>query len=119
MKATTKEAPDALGNTVQPRRAVRFQMRLPVVFRCVDEHGNSCPGSGFTRDIGTGGLFVYSATPPALDAVVDLEVLLPLHEGGQGTRLQASGKVVRVEGQGDRAGFAAISDFGLQDSTLQ
>ena len=109
----------AIGGVVQPRRADRFRMRVAVVFHWIDEHGTTQHGSGFTRDISTAGLFVYSATPPPANGAIELDVLLPLHEGGQGTRLQAPGRVVRVEGQGDRGGFAAISDFGLHDSPLQ
>lgn len=108
-----------MGDAVQPRKAVRFQTRVPVVFRWINEHGVTQHGSGFTRDISTAGLFVYSATPPPPDAVVELDVLLPLHEGGQGTRLQAPGRVVRIEGNGGRAGFAATSQFGLHKSSLQ
>ena len=94
-------------------------MRLPVIFRWIDEQGHNSQGAGFTRDISTAGLFVYSATPPPADAAVHLEVLLPLHEGGQGTRLEGLGQVIRIEGKGERAGFAATSDFGLDHSFVQ
>ena len=94
-------------------------MRVPVIFRWTDEQGQTTQGAGFTRDISTAGLFVYSATPPPADVAVHLEVLLPLHEGGQGTRLEGLGRVIRIEGKAERAGFAATSDFGLDNSAIQ
>lgn len=94
-------------------------MRIPVIFHWTNEQQQLQHGAGFTRDISPAGLFVYSATPPPPDSAIELDVLLPIHEGGQGTRLQAPGRVVRVEGRGDRAGFAATSDFGLHDSPVQ
>ena len=109
----------SIGDVVQSRKALRFPMRVPVIFRWIDEQGHTSQGAGFTRDISTAGLFVYSATPPPADAAVNLEVLLPLHEGGQGTRLEGPGRVVRVEGQGERAGFAATSDFALDNAAIQ
>jgi hypothetical protein len=112
-------AAHAIGDAVQPRKAVRFQMLVPVVFRWVDEQGVTQRGAGFTRDISVAGLFVYSATPPPADAVVELEVVLPLNQGtGQGSRLRAPGRVVRVEGSGERSGFAAMSDFGAHNSVV-
>ena len=103
----------AIGDAVQPRRAVRFQMRLPAIFRWTDEQGIVRQEGGFTRDISTAGLFVYASTPPPPDTVVELDVLILLPEQRQGTHLRGSGRVVRVEGKGEHAGFAAVTDFGM------
>jgi PilZ domain-containing protein len=105
--------------TVHSRKGARFSIRVPVIFRWKDEQGAARQEAGFTRDISTAGIFVYSAIAPPTDAVVELEVLLPISEHGQGTRLRAPGRMLRVEGAGGRAGFAVSSRFALDDAGIQ
>src|SRR5579864_430999 len=98
----------AIGDHVQQRKAIRFHIRLPVIFRWSDEQSSRQQNGGFTRDISTGGLFIYSLIPPPLGVTVELEVVLPaLEESGHGVRLRSEGRVLRIERKGDPTGFAA------------
>jgi hypothetical protein len=107
----------AIGDAVQQRKAVRFQIRLPVIFRWSDEQGGRQQNGGFTRDISTGGLFIYSLIPPPLGVTVEFEVVLPaLEESGHGVRLRSEGRVLRIERRGEHTGFAATGDFDLHSA---
>jgi len=105
----------AIGEAVQQRESVRFHLRLPVIFRWNDEQAGRQQNGGFTRDISTGGLFVYSPIPPPPDVTVEVEVMLPpLEESGHGVRLRSQGRVLRIERKGEHTGFAATGDFDLR-----
>ena len=107
----------AIGNVMQQRESVRFQIRLPVIFRWNGEQGSRQQNGGFTRDISTGGLFVYSLIPPPSGVTVELEVMLPpLEESGHGVRLRSEGRVLRIERKGEHTGFAATGDFDLHNA---
>ena len=104
----------AIGYVMQQRESVRFHIRLPVIFRWNDEQGGRQQNVGFTRDICTGGVFVYSFVPPPSGVTLELEVMLPpLEESGHGVRLQSEGRVLRIERKGEHTGFAATGDFHL------
>src|ERR1039457_2744359 len=107
----------AIGDAVQQRESVRFQIRLPVIFRWNGEQGSRQQNGGFTRGIRTGGLFVYSLIPPPSGVTVELEVMLPpLEESGHGVRLRSEGRVLRIERKGEHTGFAATGDFDLRNA---
>jgi hypothetical protein len=107
----------AIGDAVQQRESVRFQIRLPVIFRWNGEQGGRQQNGGFTRDISTGGLFVYSLIPPPSGVTVELEVMLPpLEESGHGVRLRSEGRVLRIERKGEHTGFAATGDFDIHNT---
>ena len=107
----------SIGHTMQQRKSVRFQLRLPVIFQWNDAQGGRQQNGGFTRDISTRGLFVYSPIPPPPDVTVELEVMLPpLEESGHGVRLQSEGRVLRIERKGEQAGFAATGDFDIHNA---
>ena len=107
----------AIGDAVQQRESVRFNLRLPVIFRWNDEQGARQQNGGFTRDISRRGLFVYSLIPPSSGVTVELEVMLPpLAESGHGVRLQSEGRVLRIERKGEKAGFAATGDFDIHNA---
>lgn len=73
-------------------------------------------GTGFTRDISTGGVFVTSSTAPPLGTPIAVELHLPsLAPSGPGLRLRAEGQVVRVEGMQEQPGFAVAAHFGLRN----
>jgi len=102
----------AIGDAMHQRESVRFHIRLPVIFRWNDEHGGRQQNGGFTHDISTGGLFVYSPIPPPSGVTIELEVMLPpLEESGHGIRLRSEGRVLRIERKGEHTGFAATGDF--------
>ena len=96
------------------RRARRFALELPVVFRWVNDGQTACEATGVCRDISTSGVFViaYSAAP-ALSCRLDLVVLLPpFNPRTPALRLHSSGSVVRVEAMGKRVGIGITSAFG-------
>ena len=107
----------AIGNTMQQRESVRFPLRLPVIFRWNDDLGGRQQNGGFTRDISTDGLFVYSPIPPPPGVTIEVEVMLPpLEVSGHGVRLWSEGTVLRIERKGEHTGFAATGDFDLRDA---
>jgi hypothetical protein len=107
----------AIGYAMQQRESVRFQIRLPVIFRWNDEQVGRQQNGGFTRDISTRGLFVYSPMPPPSGVTVELEVMLPpIEESGHGVRLQSEGRVLRIERKGEHIGFAATGTFDLHNA---
>jgi hypothetical protein len=107
----------AIRDAMQQRESVRFPIRVPVIFRWNDEQSGRQQNGGFTRDISTGGLFVYSPIPPSSGVTVELEVMLPpLEESGHGVRLRSEGRVLRIERKGGHTGFAATGDFDLHNA---
>ena len=105
------------GDAMQQRESVRFHIRLPVIFQWNDEQRGRQQNGGFTRDISTGGLFVYSPIPPPSGATVELEVMLPpLEESGHGVRLRSEGRVLRIERKGEHTGFATTGDFDIHNA---
>lgn len=57
------------------------------------------------------GTFVFTATCPPPNAVVQMEVVLPLSGGGQKALMKADVKVLRVEhdiADNKRSGFSAV-----------
>lgn len=97
---------------VQQRSCTRYRLTIPVIFRWKNENGSRCICKGFTRDISTHAVFVFSAEPPPVGTAVRLEFLFPpLEESSGGLRLRSVGEVVRVETNGQGTGFAAVSEF--------
>lgn len=101
------------------RKARRFVVEIPVLFRWKDDQQTACEGVGFCRDISTGGVFViaFCAVPP-LSHPLELMVLLPrLNPRGPVMRLCSSGSVVRSEPVGQAIGLGIASSFGhFEDS---
>jgi PilZ domain len=104
---------------LQERAHLRYALRLQVVCSWTDENERFHTSQGTSRDISANGIFVYCETPPALGTNVVLKVIFPPLEVNSGSELllRAIGKVVRLEGSGSVAGFAAISDFGTWGRT--
>jgi hypothetical protein len=91
---------------------MRYRLSVPVIFRWKNESGSRRICKGFTRDIGTQGVYVYSSDVPAVGTSVRLEFLFPsLEESADGLRLRSVGEVVRVESGSQGTGFAAVSEF--------
>lgn len=96
------------------RKARRFVLEIPVLFRWMDDGQSAWEGAGFCRDISASGVFMiaFSAAPP-LACQLDLIVLPPpLNPGGPAMRLCSSGSVVRMEVVGERMGLGIASTFG-------
>lgn len=77
-------------------------------------------GEGATRDMSVEGIFVLTSTCPPPDALVRLEVILPLSNGGSTAQMKSLMKVVRVDhdlAENSRSGFSATGK-GFLLSTL-
>ncbi len=67
-------------------------------------------GEGATRDMSVEGVFVFTAACPPANALVHMEVILPLSDGASTAQLKADMTVLRVDTDilGDkRSGFSA------------
>jgi hypothetical protein len=96
------------------RAAVRYQLRLPVIFHWSDEAtGRDHTEGGFTRDIAVDGAFIMSNRCPAVGAEVRIEILFPSPDEPCGElRIDCVGKVTRVENeQSGRGGFGVYGTF--------
>jgi hypothetical protein len=105
---------------VDLRRAVRYRLDLPVTFRWSVEFGGDCIGMGFTRDISSSALFVFSEQCPPPDVYVSCEVMLPRLQGPGYCQIIAKGRVVRTEQdlQPRIHGFALAGDMLMLSSEL-
>ena len=84
--------------------SVRFHWSGP-------EDGNY-QGEGVTRDMSVAGAFVLTATCPPPNSVIQMEVFLPLSDGGSKALMKADMMVLRVEHDvagNKRSGFSAVS----------
>jgi hypothetical protein len=108
---------EVIGNAVKQRQAVRYDLRLPVIFHWNDRLGGRREQLGQTRDLSIINLFVQCSAPPLLGTLVELEVHIPSLYAYPFELLimKAKGRVIRIAGVGDPSGFAVIttSDFVL------
>jgi hypothetical protein len=95
---------------IERRRAVRYQLRAPVVFKSL-EGQIAKPGAGFVQNISTEGVFVLCPRPLSVEDLIELEILLPPF-GTYDAKLfvRYTGFVVRVEGE---SGFAVAAKVSL------
>ena len=108
------------GEREERRKHPRYGVRAPVDFLWKSLAGSLHKGEGFSRDIGTEGIFVITDSYPPAETGVQIEVFLPaLKEGGSRLRMSAKAQVLRVEpaASGKQfGGFAAVSkSFALYD----
>jgi len=97
-------------SAVKQRICRRYELQLPVLYSWTDETGAMHQAGGFTRNISTQGIYIVSTQLPPRGADLSLQATLPpLEEAANVIPLQASGRVLRIEGRG----FALTSDFGL------
>jgi hypothetical protein len=101
---------------MERRRAVRYKLCLPLLFKWTDESGTFMQEAAFTRDISTGGLFVTCMKCPQIGASLSLEIMLPPNSEirSHGLRLDATVRVVRTAGAAEENGFAADGDLAAQ-----
>jgi hypothetical protein len=96
---------------MQSRRHNRYQLDAPVSFIWTDVRGDQHMGTGQARDIGLGGVFIFTQARPSLEASIHIELELPrLHSEARNLVVQGDGHVIRVEPgglNGMGCGFAA------------
>jgi PilZ domain len=102
------------------RRATRYHLAVPVLFKWENRAGDLFQGEGVTRDISVAGAFILTSDCPSPGIVLTVEVFLPqLRKRGQSIRMVTEGRVVRTEnpvpGQ-SQDGFAVVGkDFAIQE----
>jgi hypothetical protein len=101
---------------VERRRAVRYKLCLPLVFKWADESGTLMQEAGFSRDISTGGLYVSCVKCPPVGATIHLQIVLPPNADirSHGLRLDATVQVTRMASELEEKGFGAAGDLGAQ-----
>jgi len=109
-------------NKVAERRtALRYPLRLPVVFSWQDEDGRIQGCDGYSRDLGSRGIYVYAEHVPPLGVSVEMNVFLPRPEhSSRPSEIHAIGRVVRSERPGAPTrgnGFAAMNHTTLLRET--
>jgi len=79
----------------QRRAAVRYKLRLPVIFHWND--GTERTEGGFTNDVAMDGALIFSTKCPPIGSEVRIEVLLPSpDQSSEELRIECVGKVTRV-----------------------
>jgi hypothetical protein len=106
---------------VERRKGVRYRLKASVMFRWSGPGDGHYQGEGITRDMSVAGTYVLTATCPPPNAVVQLEVFLPLSDGGTRALMKANMMVLRVEHEiagNNRSGFSAAGKgFSLHTTT--
>lgn len=94
------------------RKAVRYRLEVPLVFRWQGSEHSRLQGDGVTRDISAKGAYVLSVMSPPIGALVDVEVyLLGFREPK--SRIRARMRVSRVDDNvtsSGRLGFSLVGD---------
>jgi len=104
---------------VQPRKHNRYRLDAPVSFIWRNGREIQHEGTGLTRDIGLGGVFVFTQACLPLEVSVHVDLVLPrLTSEARTLLVQGDGQVIRVEPggpSGTGGGFAAtIKRFFLR-----
>ena len=100
--------------SLERRRAVRYELHIPVVFFWENAEGSKIQTGGVTRDISDIGLYVFSEKCPPLKSKVRVEVMLA-QAGIANASLKGSMQVLRVEDGPE--GFGGCG-FALAGKTL-
>lgn len=87
-------------------------MRARVVFRWGKSQNGPFLGEGTTRDVGLAGAYVFTATCPPVNEMVELEIILPPLFTTSNTRVRAEMKVLRVEENSAGEGRGGFSVYG-------
>lgn len=102
---------ESIETSVERRKAIRYRMSTAVIFRWKGPENERFQGEGVTRDMSVAGVFVLTATCPPANAVIQLEVLLPLSPGVSNASMKSEMTILRVEhdgGENMRNGFSAV-----------
>jgi len=106
---------------VERRAGIRYRLNASVMFRWNGPGADRYQGEGTTRDLSVAGAYVVTATCPPPNAVVQVEVFLPLSGGGMRAMMKADMVVLRVEHEvagNKRSGFSAVGKgFSLQTTS--
>jgi hypothetical protein len=110
-----------MSRVAERRTALRYPLRLPVVFSWQDEAGRVQGCDGHSRDLGSRGIYVHAEVVPPLGVAVEMNVFLPRPEhSARPSEIHAIGRVVRSESNGSSTkgcGFAAMNHTTLLRET--
>lgn len=84
-------------HTAERRKAKRYRIRANAIFRWSGPNDTCFQGAGSTRDMSVDAVFILTPTCPPKNAVVHVEVILPLSGGAFNARLKADMTVLRVD----------------------
>jgi hypothetical protein len=100
-----------LEQSLHRRSAVRYPLRLPVIFYWND--GEKRIGGGFTSDVALDGALILCSTCPPVGVSVRIEVLIPSpDQSGEEMRIECIGIVTRVV---EQTGCKAFGVHGIFD----
>jgi hypothetical protein len=110
-----------LKGILKKRKAVRYKLCLPVIFKWTDEHGRPVQEGGFTRDISTVGSYISCPKLPPIQTPLALEILLPPNKKvlSERLKLEATVEIVRVGTDAEEQGFAAVGELAMHGSQYQ
>jgi hypothetical protein len=110
-----------LKGILKKRKAVRYKLCLPVIFKWTDERGRPVQEGGFTRDISTVGLYISCPNLPPIQTLLALEILLPPNKKvlSERLKLEATVEIVRVGTDAEEQGFAAVGELTMRGSQYQ
>ena len=118
MPTAIEQSDKHMHNTIELRKAKRYQLRAPALFMWAPQDGDPQSVQGVTRDINTFGVYILTNALPPAGALVQMEIVLPkLTDTGPGMHLTGEGVVLRVEPRRTKAdgttecGFAASVQF--------
>jgi len=94
--------------SVERRRAIRYELQIPVVFYWENAGGGKFQGEGMTRDISEAGVYVFTENCPPLMSKVVVEVVLAQPGTARGL-LKGRMQVVRVEHGPEASGICGIA----------
>src|ERR1700693_322401 len=99
--------------SVERRTAIRYRMSASVIFRWNRPHSQRFQAEGVTRDMSVEGVFVLTGAPPPVNAVIHMEVILPLSDGASKAQMKSEMRVLRVDHNiagTNRSGFSAVGN---------
>lgn len=104
------------------RRALRFDLSAPALFRWHAGTGAEQEARGVTRDVSFAGVYIEcQQEPPRVNEVVEIEVIVLTRtlDADQTLKFVANAEVTRVDDVDQRPGFAAIGEFKVETHYLK
>ena len=103
-----------LDSPPERRNAMRYRLRLPVIFHWND--GADHTEGGFTSDVAVDGALILSSKCPPVGVDVRIEVLVPAPDhSAEEIRIECLGKVTRVW---EQPGLAYFGVHGMFNDNL-
>lgn len=103
---------------MEQRKAIRFSLLAPVIYRYKNGSGQKKENMGGMRNISILGAFIVCQDPPPIGTALSLEIDLPALERNslQRLKLKAKARVLRVTASDQESGFAVSGSFELYEA---